>query len=281
MSAEQPSAPETVVLIHGLWMTPLSWEHWIERFSGRGHQVLAPAWPGMDVDIEQLRQDTSAIDSLGIEEILDAYDSLIRKLETPPIIMGHSFGGAFTEILLDRGLGAAGVAIDAAGVRGVTKLPFSTLRSSFPVLKSPANRHRAVALTFEEFHYSFTNTIDDEDARAAFERYAVPGPGRVLFEGAFANFNPRTALQLDFKNDDRAPLLLIAGGSDHVVPASVDKAASKRFQRKSRAVTDYKEFPDRSHFTVGQDGWEQVADYALDWAVEHARAGAPVSAPPR
>jgi alpha-beta hydrolase superfamily lysophospholipase len=275
MSADQSDAPDTIVLIHGLWMTPLSWEHWAERFKARGYQVLAPAWPGMDTPIEQLRQDTSAIDDLGIEEIIDAYDSTIRALETPPIIMGHSFGGAFTEILLDRGLGAAGVAIDAAAVRGITKLPFSTLRSGFPILKSPLNRHRAVPLTFDEFHYSFTNTMNDEDARAAFERYAAPGPGRVLFEGAFANFNPRTALQLDFKNEDRAPLLLIAGGSDHVVPASIDKATSERFQRKSSALTDYKEFPDRSHFTIGQEGWEEVADYALDWAIEHARIGAP------
>ena len=275
MSADQSAAPDTIVLIHGLWMTPLSWEHWTERFKARGFKVLAPAWPGMDTDIKQLLKDTSAIDDLGIEEIIDAYDSTIRALETPPIIMGHSFGGAFTEILLDRGLGAAGVAIDAAAVRGITKLPFSTLRSGFPILKSPLNRHRAVPLTFDEFHYSFTNTMNDEDARAAFERYAAPGPGRVLFEGAFANFNPRTALQLDFKNEDRAPLLLIAGGSDHVVPASIDKATSERFQRKSSALTDYKEFPDRSHFTIGQEGWEEVADYALDWAVEHARVGAP------
>jgi alpha-beta hydrolase superfamily lysophospholipase len=278
MCADQSAGPDTIVLIHGLWMTPLSWEHWIERFKARGYKVLAPAWPGMDIEIEQLRQDTSAVDDLGIEEIIDSYDSTIRALETPPIIMGHSFGGAFTEILLDRGLGAAGVAIDAAAVRGITKLPFSTLRSGFPILKSPLNRHRAVPLTFDEFHYSFTNTMNDEDAQAAFERYAVPGPGRVLFEGAFANFNPRTALRLDFKNDDRAPLLLIAGGSDHVVPASIDKATSERFERKSSAHTDYKEFPDRSHFTVGQEGWEEVADYALDWAVEHARVEAPAKA---
>ncbi len=276
MSVEPSRTADTVVLIHGLWMTPRSWEHWIERFEGRGYRVLAPPWPGMDVEVEQLRKDTSAIDELGIEEIIDAYGATIRDLDAPPIIMGHSFGGAFTEILLDRGLGAAGVAIDAASVRGITKLPFSTLRSGFPVLKNPANKHRAVALTFEEFHYSFTNTMDEQDARAAFERYAVPGPGRVLFEGAFANFNPRTALQLDFKNEDRAPLLVIAGGSDHVVPASVDKAMSERFKRKSAALTDYKEFPDRSHFTVGEQGWEEVADYALDWAAEHARASTPV-----
>ncbi len=275
MSAEQSAAPNTIVLIHGLWMTPLSWEHWIERFEARGYQVLAPAWPGMDTEIEQLREDTSAIDNLGIEEIIDAYDATIRALESPPIIMGHSFGGAFTEILIDRGLGAAGVAIDAAAVRGIHEAPPLHPAIRISDTEEPLNRHRAVPLTFEEFHYSFTNTMNDEDAQAAFERYAAPGPGRVLWEGAFANFNPRTALQLDFKNEDRAPLLLIAGGSDHVVPASIDKATSERFERKSSALTDYKEFPDRSHFTVGQKGWEEVADYALTWAVEHARAGAP------
>ena len=274
MSAEQ-TTPKTIVLIHGLWMTPLSWEHWIERYSSRGYEVLAPAWPGMDVDIEQLRNDTSAIETLGITEILDSYDTIIRGLENPPIIMGHSFGGAFTEILVDRGLGAAGVAIDAAGVRGVTKLPFSALKSGFPILKNPANKHHAVPLTLEEFQYAFTNTMSDEESKAAYERYAVPGPGRVLWEGAFANFNPRTPLRPDFKNENRAPLLLIAGGSDHVVPAAVDKQASKRFEQKSDALTEYKEFPDRSHFTVGQAGWEEVADYALDWAREHAHAPEP------
>ena len=272
----QPTGPNTIVLIHGLWMTPLSWEQWIERYGGRGYQVMAPAWPGLEGDIEQIRRDPSALEKLGIAEILDRYDAIVRDLDAPPIIMGHSFGGAFTEILLDRGLGAAGVAIDAAGVRGVTKLPFSTLRSGFPILKSPANKHRAVPLTLEEFEYAFTNTMGGEESKAAYERYAVPGPGRVLWEGAFANFNPRTPLKLDFKNDDRAPLLLIAGGSDHVVPPAVDRQASRRFQRKSQALTEYKEFPGRSHFTIGQEGWEEVADYALDWAVEHAAAPARV-----
>lgn len=263
------TSPNTIVLIHGLWMTPLSWEHWVERYSSRGYDVLAPAWPGMDGDIEALRADPSSFEHLGIEEIVDHYDGTVRGLDTPPIIIGHSFGGAFTEILLDRGLGSAGVAIDAAAVKGITKLPFSTLKSAFPVFKNPANTRRAVALTFEEFQYAFANTMTDEDARLAYDRYAVPGPGRVLWQGAFANFNPRAATKVDFRNDDRAPLVLIAGGSDHIVAAAVDESTAKHY-RKSKAVTEYKEFPDRSHFAIGQDGWEEVADYALDWAVEHA-----------
>src|SRR3954470_1827559 len=213
MSASpNPSLP--IVLIHGLRMTPRSWEHWVDRYEHRGHRVLAPAWPGLEGDLAGLREDPSPIEELGIAEIVDHYDAIIRELDTPPIIMGHSFGGAFTEILLDRGLGAAGVAIDAAAVKGITALPFSELRSGFPVLKNPANYGRAVPLTEGEFRYAFGNTLPAEVSRAAFERYAVPGPGRVLFQGALANFNPHAATRVDFGNPDRAPLLLIAGGAD-------------------------------------------------------------------
>jgi pimeloyl-ACP methyl ester carboxylesterase len=265
----------TVVLIHGLWMTPLSWEHWIDRYQARGHEVLAPAWPGLDGDIEELRADPSAIEHVGIGEIVDHYEAIIQALPEAPIIMGHSFGGAITEILLDRGLGAAGVGIDAAAVRGVTKLPLSTLRVAFPVLKSPANNHRAVALTAEQFHYAFGNTLSEEESAEVYDRYAVPGPGRVLWQGALANFNPHTPDRVDFHNDDRAPLLLIAGGADHVVPAAVDRQMAAK-QGKSAAVTEYKEFPGRSHYTIGQESWEEVADYALDWATEHT--GDPVAA---
>lgn len=271
MTSAMDRAPDsTIVLIHGLWMTPLSWENWIRRYEHAGHRVLAPAWPGMEVGVERLRNDPSAIEHLGIEEIIDHYDAIIRELASPPIIMGHSFGGAFAEVLLDRGLGAAGVAIDAAAVKGITRLPFAQLKSAFPVLKNPANNHRAVPLTAAEFRYAFANTMSEEDSLAAFERYAVPGPGRVLFQGAFANFNPRAGTKLDFKNDDRAPLLLIAGENDHTVPAVVDRSAAKHY-RKSNAITEYKEFPGRSHFIIGQDGWEEVADYALAWALDHAQ----------
>jgi pimeloyl-ACP methyl ester carboxylesterase len=271
MTAENttnPATPNTIVLIHGLWMTSLSWEHWIDRYEARGLRVLAPAWPGMDGDIDELRRDPSVIEHLGIQEIVDHYAAIIRELDRPPIIMGHSFGGAFTQILLDRGLGAAGVAIDSAAVKGVLTLPWSTLKSGFPVLKSPASTHRAIALSLEEFRYAFANTLSEEESQAAYERYAVPGPGRVLFQVALANFNPHAATSVDFHNHDRAPLLFIAGGKDHVSPAALNESNARRYLG-SKAVTVYEEFPLRSHFTLGEKGWEQVADYALTWAIEN------------
>lgn len=254
-------------------MTARSWEKWVERYSNRGYQVIARSWPGMD-DIEALRRDPSIVQDLGIAEIVDHYEALIRALDEPPIIIGHSFGGAFTEILLDRGLGAAGVAIDAAAVRGIFKLPLSQLKAGFPVLKSPANFHNAVELTREQFHYAFTNTLSEADSNAAYERYAAPGPGRVLFQGALANFNPHSPDAVDF-NRDRAPLLLIAGGEDHLVPAVIDKSTADHYAR-SGAVTEYRLFPNRSHWTIAEPGWEEVADYALEWAASHARTVAKV-----
>jgi len=261
---EKNSRP-AIVLIHGLWMTALSFEQWVERYRARGFDVIARSWPGMDAGVAELRRDPSLIANLGIVEIVEHYEKIIRELSVPPFIMGHSFGGVITQLLLDRGLGAAGVAIDSGPVKGMLALPWSTLKSGFPVLKNPANNHRAVALTPQEFHYAFTNTLTEEQSAAVYDRYAVPGPGRVLFQGAFANFTPHAATAIAFKNDTRAPLLLIAGGADHVAPASTtrDNAA---LQRKSHAITAYKEFPGRSHYTLGQQGWEEVADFALAWA---------------
>lgn len=260
---------KTIVLIHGLWMTALCWENWVKRYTSEGYRVIAESWPGMNGDIEQLRQDPSPIANLGINEIVDHYEAIIRGLDSPPIIIGHSFGGLITEILLDRGNGSAGVAIGPAPVKGIIFLPFSTLKVTFPALSNPANNHRAVPLTPEQFQYAFTNTMSDEESLQAFNRYAVPGPDHVLFQAAFANFNSHAATAVDFDNGNRAPLLLISGGLDHVSPASVVEANFKLF-RNSSAITDYKEFPQRSHYTLGQDGWEEVADYALDWANAHS-----------
>ncbi len=270
------TTPDTIVLIHGLWMTALSWEHWVARYTSRGYRVIARSWPGMEDDIDQLRRDPSAIEHLGVTEIADHYEGIIRALDHPPIIMGHSFGGLITQILLDRGLGAAGVAIDSAPVKGILALPLSTLRSGFPVLKNPANNHKAVALTPQEFHYAFTNTLTEEESAAVYARYAVPGPGRVLFQAALANLNPRAATTVDFGDDERAPLLIIAGGADHVSPAAVNRATAK-LHSESQAITAYKEFPGRSHYILGQAGWEEVADYALSWAIENAASSRPVA----
>jgi alpha-beta hydrolase superfamily lysophospholipase len=258
-----------IVLIHGLWVSPLSWEHWVERYGAAGHEVIARGWPEMEGDLAELRADPSRLDDVGIGDVLDHYEAIIRDLDQPPIIMGHSFGGAFVQVLLDRGLGAAGVAIDASAVKGITKLPLSTLRAASSGLRNPKNRHRSIHMTAAEFHYAFTNTLDDDAAAEAYERYAAPGPGRVLFEGAFANLSRHSALTVEFDRAERAPLLLIAGGEDHVAPASVDQATAKKYDDSDEAIVDYKEFPGRSHFTLGQPGWEEVADYALDWAMSH------------
>jgi pimeloyl-ACP methyl ester carboxylesterase len=260
--------PDTIVLIHGLWMSPLSWEHWTDRYSKAGYKVLAPAWPGMEGTVEELRANTAPYDRLGMQQIVDHYASVIEKLPTPPI-MGHSFGGAFAEVLLDRGYGAAGVAIDPAPMKGMLSLPFSTLRSAWPVLDNPFNYHKAIMVSPEQFHYAFTNTLSEEESRAVYGRYAVPGPGGVLFQGALANFNPHAATKVDFRNDARAPLLIIGGGSDHIVPPSVSRSAAEHYS--GAAPAEYREYSGRSHFTVGQDGWEELADYALSWAVEHAK----------
>jgi pimeloyl-ACP methyl ester carboxylesterase len=273
MTSVGDSTKPPIVLIHGLWMNAVSWEGWVERYTTRGYAVIASSWPGMEGSVDELRADTSSFDALSIEEIIAHYEAIIRALDVPPIIMGHSFGGVFTQILLDHGLGAAGVAIDSGPVKGMLALPASTLRSGFPVLKNPGNRHRAVALTPKEFHYSFANTLDDEASRETYDRYAVPGPGGVLFQGALANFSSHAATGVDFGNDERAPLLFIAGGADHVAPAKLNAANAKHY-RKSSAITAYREFPGRSHFTVGQEGWEEVADYALAWA-ENPTASAP------
>jgi len=256
-----------IVLIHGLWLTPRSWEGWKARFEQRGHEVLVPPWPRMEGEVEALRRDPSVMNGLGVTEVVDHYDRIIRGLDTPPVIMGHSFGGLITELLLDRGLGAAGATLSPAPVKGVLGLPPALLRTVLPALRNPATRKKTVPMTPKQFRRGFTNTMNDADAEAAYARYYVPAPGRVIFQASLANLNPHAVTRVDFHKDDRPPLLVMGNDQDQTIPASVSREAAKRLG-KSRAVVDYKEFAGRPHFPAAP-GWEAVADYALDWTNRH------------
>jgi pimeloyl-ACP methyl ester carboxylesterase len=238
------SRPDTIVLIHGLWMTPRSWEHWIPYYEKQGFNVLAPAYPGLEVEVEALRRDPSPIEALSTEGTAHHLESIIRALPRPPIIIGHSFGGALTQILLDRGLGYAGVAIDSVYVKGVKRVPLSMIKAIWPVLGKPANWHKAVPFTPEQFHYAFTNTMSEEESRKVYERYAIAAPGRIAFEGASANFNPHAPTKVDFDRTDRAPLLFIAGSEDNIMPAKLNKSNADHY---NTGIVGYREFPGRSH----------------------------------
>jgi pimeloyl-ACP methyl ester carboxylesterase len=232
MAADTPDATpatqqHTIVLVHGLWLTPLSWEGWKQRFESKGHTVLAPAWPGLEGTVEEVRQNTSKYEHLGVKEITDSYDGIIRGLDAPPIIMGHSFGGLITQLLLDRGLGASAVAISPAQIKGVLVLPYAQARVASVALKNPANLHKAVMLTPEQFHYGFTNTLTLEESKPIYDKLAVPGPGRTLFQAAFANVTPHAVTHINRHNSSRAPLLFLANGKDHTVPAASTRAAYK------------------------------------------------------
>jgi pimeloyl-ACP methyl ester carboxylesterase len=264
----------TIILIHGLWVTPRSWEHWIDRYTQQGHEVVAPAYPGLEVEVEALNEDPSPIEALTEPAVVEQYEDIVRALDRPPILIGHSYGGLIVQLLLDRGLGAAGVAIDTVPPEGIKTLPPAQGKAALPVLKNPANRHRAVPFTPKQFHYAFANTLTEEESDKVYERYHVPAPGRFVWNGVLANFTPgHQDSFVDFRNSDRAPLLLIAGGADHLQPPAIQESTLKHY-RKSDALTEFKLFDGRAHYTLGQDGWEEVADYALSWALEHATTAA-------
>jgi len=254
-----------IVLVHGLWMTPLSWEYWAHHYTERGYCVFAPSWPGMERDIRALRRQPEAYANVGIRQIVDRYEKLVLELESPPILIGHCFGGLVVQALLDRGLGACGVAIASAPVKGVWTLPYSTMRVVTPQLINPRNNHRAVPLTPAQFHYAFLHTESREESFRVFQRYAVPGADHVLFQTELANFNPFAESAVNVRRNNRAPLLLVAGAQDHMIPPRIVKS-NHRLYRHSNAITEYQEFQDRTHFIIGQSGWQEVANYSLDWA---------------
>ena len=262
------STPDTIVLIHGFWVTPRSWEHWVSHYEAKGFNVLAPAYPGFEVEVEALNADPTPIEKVTVPEIIEHLESVVGGVATPPILIGHSAGGVFTQILLDHGFGAAGVAINSAPTEGVKRVPLSQVKATFPVLKNPANRHRAVGFTFEQWHYAFANTFSEEESRALYERYHIPASGQIFWGSALANIHPgKDDNYVNYKNDDRAPLLFISGDEDHLMPPSIQQSNLKHY--KSDTITEIKEYAG-PHLLPAAPGWEQVADDALDWALEHS-----------
>ena len=272
------AGPDTIVLIHGFWVTPRSWEHWIARYEAAGYRVIAPAYPGFEVEVEALNADPSPIESLTVPQIVEHLEAVVEAVGSPPILIGHSAGGAFTQILLDHGFGAAGVAINSAPTEGVPIVPLSQIKASFPVLKNPANRHRAVGFTHDQWQYAFTNGFSDAESRALYERYHIPASGAIFWGSALANINPgHQDTWVDYKNDDRAPLLFISGSEDHLMPPKIQQSNAKHY--KSDTITEIREYEGKAHLMPAQEGWEEIADYALEWAIANARGAVPAPRP--
>ena len=257
------SKPDTIMFIHGLWMTPRSWEKWADHYREKGFEILAPAWPGMETEVEALNEDHSAIDDLTIPEVVDHYSEILEGLDSQPIIMGHSFGGTFLQLLLDRGYGAAGVGIAPGVPKGVPDLPLSTLKATSEMFKNPFS-HKAVPLNEKQFHYAFANTLSQEESDEIYERYHVPGVASVLREGVAGNLHRHPPTEIDFAKADRAPLLLVLFENDHIIPPSVGKHLAEKYES---GIVAFKEYPKRPHFP-GAPGWEEVADFALEWALD-------------
>jgi pimeloyl-ACP methyl ester carboxylesterase len=253
-----------VVFVHGLWIHASSWAPWIERFGAAGYQATAAPWPGDPATVQEARSNPRTMADRGIEEIVEHLKRYIGGLDERPILVGHSIGGLIVQRLLAEDFAVAAVAIDPAPIKGVLRLPVSSLKVAFPVLRTRGNSRRTSTLTREQFRYGFGNAIPAEESDELFDRWAIPGPGRPLFETAFAGVTLRSPAWVEVKNPTRGPLLFIAGGRDHTVPASVVRAAHRRY-RKSPAVTELLEFADRGHCLTLDTGWPEIADAALGW----------------
>jgi non-heme chloroperoxidase len=258
-----------VVFIHGLWLLPSSWDRWAGVFADAGFAPLTPGWPDDPQTVEEANANPEVFANKSIGEVADHYAEVIGALVKKPAVIGHSFGGLLAQIEAGRGLSAATVALDAAPFRGVLPLPVSALRSASPVLENPRNKHRAIPLTFEQFHYAFANAVSQDEAKDLFETYAVPAPGEPLFQSAFANFNPWTEAKVDHENPDRGPMLIVSGEKDHTVPTAISKATYKK-QKKNKGVTEFVEMPGRGHALTIDSGWREVADTALGFVKRFA-----------
>jgi pimeloyl-ACP methyl ester carboxylesterase len=250
------------VFVHGLWLLPTSWDRWADVFRAAGYAPLSPGWPDDPARVEEARANPEQLAHKSIGDIAEHLQSVTGKLERKPAIVGHSFGGLLTEILAGRGAAQVSVAISPAPFRGVLPLPISALRSANPVLHNPANRHRAVPLTFEQFRYGFANALDEAEAKDLFAQYAVPGSGEPIFQAASANFNPWSEAKVNSKNPRRGPMLVIYGEHDHTVPPSIAKASFRK-QHRNEQTTEIVEMTGRGHSLTIDHGWREVADIAL------------------
>jgi len=251
-----------VVFVHGLWLLPSSWDRWATVFEEAGFIALAPGWPDDPETVEEANARPEVLAHKSVGQVADHFGEIIGGLKKKPVVVGHSFGGLLAQILAGRGLSAVTVAIDPAPFRGVLPLPLSALKSAFPVLHNPANRNRAIPLTFDQFRFGFANAVSEKEAKELYKTYAVPAPGKPLFQAATANFNPWTEAKVDSLNPDRGPLLIVSGEKDNTVPWAVANASFKR-QKRNKAVTEIVEMPGRGHALTIDSGWREVADTAL------------------
>ncbi len=259
------SGQQPVVFVHGLWLLPASWSDWRALFEEHGFVTLAPGWPDDPATVAEARRDPSVFARKSVGQITGHYADVIRALDRKPIIIGHSFGGLIAQKLAGLGLAEVAIAIDPAPFRGVLPLPASALRAAFPVLKNPANRGRAIALTPKQFRFAFANAVTEREANSLYERHSVAGSGVPLFQAATANFNPATEAKVNTENPERGPLLIIAGEKDNTVPWAVANASYKR-QKKNPNVTEIVRIPGRGHSLIIDSGWREVAGIALDFA---------------
>jgi non-heme chloroperoxidase len=250
------------VFVHGLWLLPSSWDRWAAAFEEAGYAALTPGWPDDPETVQEAKAHPEVFAGKSVGQVADYAEGIIRRLDTKPAIIGHSFGGLLTQILAGRGVAAASVAISPAPFRGVLPLPISALRSAQPVLSNPANLHRAVPLTYEQFRYGFANAVGSDEAKELYESYSVPGSGTPIFQAAAANLNPWTEAKVDTKNPERGPLLIISGEKDHTVPKAIANASYKR-QKRNEGVTEFLVLPGRGHALTIDSGWQEVADTAL------------------
>jgi pimeloyl-ACP methyl ester carboxylesterase len=251
-----------VVFIHGLWLLPSSWQRWMDVFEQAGYAPLAPGWPDDPETVEAARANPDVMAGKGVVQVADHFAEAIGALTKKPGVVGHSFGGLITQILAGRGLSAASVAVDPAPFQGVLPLPIAAIRTTMPVLSNPANRGRAVTLSFEQFRYGWANAIGEDEARRLYDEFHIAAPGRPIFQAAFANFNPGAETKVDTRNPQRGPLLITTGESDHAVPPAMSKAAYKK-QSRNEGVTEHAVMPGRDHSLTIDDKWREVADTAL------------------